>query len=121
MHVSFFSEQYKTIVPFLVIGKRYEAIESVARLLTSDVSDVLSSCMIDILVHILPLFAVTRHPQLSADAALTQQARYAYFTSYYDVSARRLTEFVRRTGYRDNFPASLRAELPPALQPLLDR
>ena len=65
------------------MGKRYEAIESVARLLTSDVSDVLSSCMIDILVHILPLFAVTRHPQLSADAALTQQARYA--TSCYDV------------------------------------
>lgn len=46
--------------------------------------------------------------------------RYVYFTSFYDTSAARLVEFVRRIGYRDNFPDSLRNALPPALQPLLE-
>lgn len=50
----------------------------------------------------------------------TEQARYAYFTSYYDVSATRLVEFVRRTGYRDGFPDSLRDGLPSEMRSLLE-
>jgi hypothetical protein len=50
----------------------------------------------------------------------TQQPRYAYFTSYYDTGATRLIEFVRRTGYRDGFPDSLRHGLPEELRTILD-
>ena len=50
----------------------------------------------------------------------TDRPRYVYFTSFYHPSAARLIELVRRTKYRDNFPDSLRQELPPELQSLLD-
>ena len=50
----------------------------------------------------------------------TDRSRYVYFTSFYHPSAARLIELVRRTKYRDNFPDSLRQELPPELQSLLD-
>ena len=50
----------------------------------------------------------------------TEQPRYVYFTSFYHPSAARLVELVRRTEYRDNFPASLRQGLAPELQVLLE-
>lgn len=50
----------------------------------------------------------------------TNRPRYVYFTSFYHPSAARLIDLVRRTQYRDNFPASLRQGLPPELQSLLD-
>ena len=57
----------------------------------------------------------------SASQNRTDRPRYVYFTSFYDTSAARLIEFVRRTGYRDQFPDSLRQALPPGLRPLLAR
>jgi hypothetical protein len=51
----------------------------------------------------------------------TQEPRYVLFTSFYHPSAARLVELVRRTGYRDHFPDSLRQGLAPELQALLER
>ena len=45
---------------------------------------------------------------------------YVFFTSFYHPSASRLVELVRRTGYRDHFPDSLRTALAPELQALLE-
>ena len=50
----------------------------------------------------------------------TDQPRYVYFTSFYDPSAARLVEFVRKSEYRDGFPDSLRQGLPPELRTLLE-
>ncbi len=55
----------------------------------------------------------------SASQNRSDRARYVYFTSFYDTSAARLIEFVRRTGYRDQFPDSLRQAMPSEQRPLL--
>ena len=56
----------------------------------------------------------------SASPNRTRQPRYVFFTSFYHPSASRLVELVRRTGYRDHFPDSLRTALAPELQALLE-
>ena len=56
----------------------------------------------------------------SASPNKTKQSRYVYFTSFYHPSAARLKELIRRTGYRDHFPESLRSSLTTELRVLLD-
>lgn len=55
----------------------------------------------------------------SASGNATQQPRYVYFASFFDVAARALHDELRRTKYRDGFPDSLRDRLPKKLRPLL--
>jgi hypothetical protein len=56
----------------------------------------------------------------SASGNRTDQPRYVYFASFLDRGATYLRDHLRDTGYRDQFPDSLRAALPAHLH-LLDR
>ena len=50
----------------------------------------------------------------------TNVSRYVYFASFFDASAVYLQDRLNKMKYRDNFPASLRDNLPPELRSLLD-
>ena len=78
------------------MDKQYDVINKVARLFSADVSDVLTSCLIETLVHILPLFAVARQPELCSDSELEAQAQYA--TSCYDELRTHVPQKVRADG-----------------------
>jgi len=56
----------------------------------------------------------------SGSGNATDQPRYVYFTSFFDPSAKDLWEELRRQGYRDGFPDSLRNNLPLDLSHLLE-
>lgn len=74
MNISFDREHYKTVVPFLVMLKDYTAISTVAGILGLDTRQILASCMIETLVHILPLFAISKSP--SVDSETQRRAQY---------------------------------------------
>ena len=56
----------------------------------------------------------------SASGNATDQPRYVYFTSYFDISATDLWNALRETKYRDGFSDELREHLPDELQYLIE-
>ena len=73
---------YTTIVPFLVMRKDTAAAKNVAETIGSEWCPLLETCLPKVLVHILPLFAVSKCGK--AASVRSVQARVAHATTCYD-------------------------------------
>ena len=73
---------YTTIVPFLVMRKDTAAAKNVAETIGSEWCPLLEMCIPKVLVHILPLFAMSKCGK--AALARSMQAKVAHATTCYD-------------------------------------
>ena len=84
----------KKIVSFLAMREDMRSIESMSTLLSSNSRSLLISCLPDILVHILPLFAVGKKSEVKLERSL--QKRLVPAVKCYDMLVKELTIKVKR-------------------------
>ena len=81
-HYLFPRVHYTTVVPFLVMRKDTAAAKNVAETISSEWRPLLEACLPKVLVHILPLFAVSKCGKAASERSM--QARVAHATTCYD-------------------------------------
>ncbi|XP_076466353.1 serine-protein kinase ATM-like [Babylonia areolata] len=88
---SFYSGHYKTLAPLLVVQGSTDALSSLAEELEMSVQDVLMSSLPAILVHILPVFAVSKMSTSSGSVSAIQR-RLTNATACYDSLVEQLSK-----------------------------
>lgn len=85
----------QTLVPCLVMNKNMDGVQQMAHLMQKNRETLLSQCIPNILIHILPLFAAKKMPALTGDKLLHKKVPHA--TECYDLVTAIVTEQVTST------------------------